>query len=243
MKMHSQGLTAATILLLITACSATAPDDQRMDRFGSGLPEGDVEQLTAEYEADSLVLKDNGIGDKDGDAIIDKRDACDEVTEADIAKDNSGCSKTLSEVKTVDLTIEFASASTTVDRQYFEELGRLAELYQTNPGQKILVEGHTDATGSRQQNTVLSMDRAKSVAGILISDYGVNSEDILVSGFGPDKPIATNKTAEGRQQNRRMVAHLVYEDRVVKHQWNIWSVELGDKQSEIQQYYTLLEAE
>ena len=223
--------------ILLVACSSNVKDE-RLDTFAKGLPQGDTESIATEYENKDLQLKNGGLSDSDNDGVIDIRDQCNEAI--DNAKiDNSGCTESLSEVKTTDLTIQFDTASAEVKSQYFEEIGKLAVLHQQNTNHKILIEGHTDSTGSRNKNMALSKERAEAVAKVLIEKYTVPVSDILVSGFGPDNPIADNSSAEGRKKNRRMVAHVVFEDRIVQHQWNIWSVELGDKQSEVKQFYQI----
>jgi outer membrane protein OmpA-like peptidoglycan-associated protein len=65
------------------------------------------------------------------------------------------------------------------------------------------VNGHTDSTGSLQHNMELSQQRATSVANYL-AGQGVDARRMSAMGFGPNQPIATNATAEGRAQNRRV---------------------------------------
>ena len=83
------------------------------------------------------------------------------------------------------------------------EITRLAQFLQENPDRAVRIEGHTDSTGSIETNLVLSQRRADSVANALIA-AGVDPARIVPVGFGPDFPIATNATAAGRQQNRRV---------------------------------------
>lgn len=68
---------------------------------------------------------------------------------------------------------------------------------------KILIEGHTDSTGSAEQNQELSLKRASAVRDALVS-RGVSTERISVEGFGPDRPVADNATHAGRANNRRV---------------------------------------
>jgi outer membrane protein OmpA-like peptidoglycan-associated protein len=65
------------------------------------------------------------------------------------------------------------------------------------------VEGHTDSTGTDEYNQKLSERRAEAVASYL-SENNIPSGNITSRGFGKDNPVATNDTAEGRQQNRRV---------------------------------------
>ena len=82
-------------------------------------------------------------------------------------------------------------------------LGDLSKTLQKYSDTNILVEGHTDSTGSDQHNKTLSEQRAGSVADFLKS-YGVAGSRITTNGYGEAQPVASNTTAEGRQQNRRV---------------------------------------
>ncbi len=92
-----------------------------------------------------------------------------------------------------------------------EKLSKLAGILLAYPGTLLLeIEGHTDSVGSDQLNNKLSQDRAEAVSSYL-TQAGVKQEKIkAVQGFGKSKPIATNDTAAGRQQNRRV--EVVIED-------------------------------
>jgi outer membrane protein OmpA-like peptidoglycan-associated protein len=75
-----------------------------------------------------------------------------------------------------------------------------------NPEYRVQVSGHTDNTGSRAMNLRLSIARARTVETFLEAN-GVPRIQITSKGFGPDVPIASNKTAAGRGQNRRVELH------------------------------------
>lgn len=83
----------------------------------------------------------------------------------------------------------------------------MADVFDKYPRTAILVEGHTDSTGSASYNQRLSERRADSVAGYLES-LGVGGARIDAEGFGEDSPRATNNTATGRQLNRRVEIHV-----------------------------------
>lgn len=68
---------------------------------------------------------------------------------------------------------------------------------------RLRIEGHTDASGSAAQNQQLSLRRANSVADVLLGE-GIRRGDIIVQGFGSTKPVASNTTAQGRTENRRV---------------------------------------
>ncbi len=81
-------------------------------------------------------------------------------------------------------------------RNLVSKLGEYTEI------EKIEIVGYTDSTGTEQYNQVLSEKRASTIKGFLIAPYG--DADIQSIGMGETEPTANNKTAEGRQQNRRV---------------------------------------
>jgi OOP family OmpA-OmpF porin len=82
-------------------------------------------------------------------------------------------------------------------------LDRLIAFLKENPDKKVALEGHTDSVGTPQYNQGLSERRAASVKDYL-TKHGVASNRVSTVGFGLNKPIADNKTAEGRAKNRRV---------------------------------------
>jgi outer membrane protein OmpA-like peptidoglycan-associated protein len=82
-------------------------------------------------------------------------------------------------------------------------LDRLIAFLKENPDRKVELEGHTDSVGSDQYNQGLSERRAASVRDYVVKG-GVNKGRISTRGFGESKPIADNKTADGRAKNRRV---------------------------------------
>ena len=87
------------------------------------------------------------------------------------------------------------------------QLEKVAETIAKNPSVDIRVEGHTDSVGSEKRNERLSRLRALSVKAFLVG-HGVEESRISTKGFGSSKPIADNKTEEGRAQNRRVDIYL-----------------------------------
>jgi outer membrane protein OmpA-like peptidoglycan-associated protein/tetratricopeptide (TPR) repeat protein len=82
------------------------------------------------------------------------------------------------------------------------ELDRLVKLLNEVPGLKIEISGHTDNTGSATINETLSQQRAEAVVTYL-SNKGISASRMTAKGYGASKPVATNATDDGRQQNRR----------------------------------------
>jgi flagellar motor protein MotB len=72
------------------------------------------------------------------------------------------------------------------------------------PGKPIIVRGHTDSVGGSPANRELSRLRAEAVADILIEEGGIEPDSMEIEAFGELDPRASNETAEGRAQNRRV---------------------------------------
>ena len=99
--------------------------------------------------------------------------------------------------------ILFAIDSTVVRTALRRDLGALADNLQRFPGSTVDVVGHTDNTGTAAYNLDLSARRASAVAAVLIAS-GVSSARLRTIGMGEDAPIASNLTAAGRSENRRV---------------------------------------
>lgn len=88
------------------------------------------------------------------------------------------------------------------------ELNKLVNFLKNNPTTNIQIGGHTDNVGNKEDNRVLSENRARAVFQYLI-DNGIVETRLSYKGYGDTQPIATNDTAEGRQQNRRTEFEIV----------------------------------
>jgi outer membrane protein OmpA-like peptidoglycan-associated protein len=107
-------------------------------------------------------------------------------------------------VITLSGSVLFASNESTLLPAAMVKLNEVADaLIKGNPDSNITVEGHTDSQGQRQYNMDLGEKRAKAVRDQLVS-RGVAADRIKAVGVGPDRPVADNKTAEGRANNRRV---------------------------------------
>lgn len=84
-----------------------------------------------------------------------------------------------------------------------QQLSRVAEFLSGNPERNLLIEGHTDSSGSDAHNLDLSSSRANSVEAVFLRQ-GVSGSNIAARGYGERFPVANNQTAAGRQQNRRV---------------------------------------
>ena len=107
-------------------------------------------------------------------------------------------------VITLSGSVLFASNESTLLPAAMVKLNEVADaLIKGNPDSNITVEGHTDSQGQRNSNMELAQKRANSVRDQLVA-RGVASDRIKAVGIGPDRPVADNKTAEGRANNRRV---------------------------------------
>jgi formylglycine-generating enzyme required for sulfatase activity len=99
--------------------------------------------------------------------------------------------------------IYFDIGKSIVKPEGFPVVDQIAEYLKENPKTRIVVEGHTDNTGSAEKNQVLSESRAKSIKTELVK-RGIEETRLETKGYGASKPIGDNKTKAGRTQNRRV---------------------------------------
>jgi outer membrane protein OmpA-like peptidoglycan-associated protein len=96
-----------------------------------------------------------------------------------------------------------------------QSLTKLAVILNKYSDTNILIEGHTDSTGTHDHNMVLSDSRAKAVAAEL-AVANVKSARFTVKGYGPDQPVADNGTVDGRQLNRRVDLAIIANEKLKK---------------------------
>lgn len=111
--------------------------------------------------------------------------------------------------------IQFAVNSDVLSEASKTNLTELAGTLKKYDDTNILIEGHTDITGSREHNMGLSERRAKSVANYL-ETLGVASKRITEEGYGPDQPVGDNNSDYGRQQNRRVEVAIFANEKLKK---------------------------
>ena len=99
--------------------------------------------------------------------------------------------------------IEFQPASAVLTPSGQAILSEMARVMLSLPGRKVAVLGHTDADGPRSANLALSLARAHAVKGFLVAQK-VSADLVDTQGLGPDQPVASNATPEGRARNRRI---------------------------------------
>lgn len=173
-----------------------------VDADGDGVP--DYEDACGDTPAGASVDARGCRLDTDGDGVYDDEDRC-AGTSAGTEVDARGCPVLFEEEATAlvlkGVTFETNSAQLTASAQAV--LDRVAESLNGNPDVRVRVVGHTDNTGNRAYNVELSRRRAESVVTYLVAQ-GVAEDRLEADGVGPDQPVASNETAAGRQQNRRV---------------------------------------
>jgi OOP family OmpA-OmpF porin len=102
------------------------------------------------------------------------------------------------------IVVEFDTNKSDIKTKYDEDLNKLGTFLKEWPKAKGEISGHTDNVGSDKYNLGLSQRRAASVKKYLVEKFSIAPERLTTEGYGETKPIATNKTKEGRQLNRRI---------------------------------------
>ncbi|KRB53989.1 OmpA family protein [Flavobacterium sp. Root186] len=190
-------------------------DDACPDTAGlaalKGCPDTDGDGIADKDDKCPTVAgpKENGgcpFLDADKDGVLDKDDDCPTVAGP---ASNRGCpevsSQALEDLKVQARAIYFNSGKATFktgDKETPARLDAIKEILKNYPNAKFSIEGHTDSTGSAKVNDKLSQDRANAVLNALV-ERGVNPENLEAKGFGSSQPVASNKTAAGKAQNRR----------------------------------------
>ena len=145
--------------------------------------------------------------DIDGDGVTDDKDKCPDTPKG-IKIDRFGCPIPIKEKVSITLHVEFDFDKDAVRSEYHSKIEEVANFLKAYPGKDAVLEGHTDSIGSDAYNLDLSKRRAESVKTVLVETFGIDAARISTEGFGESQPLATNKTAEGRQENRRVVANI-----------------------------------
>jgi len=156
--------------------------------------------------------KKNGCpSDRDGDGVLDTADACpDEPGPANTDPKKNGCPLAFVKENQIQITeqIKFRFGKADLDPVSDTVLAAVLKVALAHTEiAKITVEGHTDSRGAAALNKKLSAARAAAVADWLVK-HGVDRARLTSIGFGPDKPIDSNETDEGRANNRRVEFHI-----------------------------------
>jgi outer membrane protein OmpA-like peptidoglycan-associated protein len=160
--------------------------------------------------------------DNDGDELLDPDDGCpNEAETRNGIEDGDGCPDEepkppaeppkLVEIKDDQIVIadqiHFETGKAKIGKVSFGTLDAMAKMLTDDPAITLRIEGHTDTRGKAEFNRKLSDRRAKAVMEYLIGQ-GIAAARLTARGFGPDRPLEDNGTAEGRAKNRRVEFHI-----------------------------------
>lgn len=181
------------------------------DRDKDGIPD-DVDKCPDQPEDKDGIMDADGCPEKDADndGIPDGEDACPlvpGVKNADPKK--NGCKEERKKIVETESgiqllePIQFDTGKATIKKVSFPILDEVYDVMKERANVKMGVYGHTDSKGAREMNTRLSRERAAAVVRYLVTK-GIAASRLESNGFGPDQPIDTNDTEEGRAKNRRV---------------------------------------
>jgi outer membrane protein OmpA-like peptidoglycan-associated protein len=111
--------------------------------------------------------------------------------------------------------LTFPSGKSTIEPEYFSLLTTVQRAIRNFPNASLTIEGHTDAVGNDRYNENLSYERAQAVKQYLLANMGLDESRITAIGYGETRPIASNETAQGRAQNRRIDIVLTFGEDVL----------------------------
>lgn len=148
------------------------------------------------------------IPDSDGDGVNDEEDRCPQVPGV---KHNFGCPEitmeTRQKLKDISKGIYFETGKAVLKKESLATLDQIIGIMNEYSAYNITIEGHTDNTGKADKNLQLSKDRAAAVKEYL-SSKGISADRMESEGYGQERPVADNKTAAGRADNRRVELEL-----------------------------------
>ncbi|MBF0402202.1 MAG: OmpA family protein [Magnetococcales bacterium] len=139
------------------------------------------------------------VGDEDGDGVLDPDDKC-PGTPKGATVNKQGC--------WIIKNLNFRFDSAKIENKDKVTLKSAASVLKQNPALKVEIQGHTDNVGTDAYNQKLSERRAHSVMKGLVQQ-GIKKDRLTARGYGESKPVATNDTAEGRAENRRVELNVI----------------------------------
>ncbi len=193
---------------------ADTPKGDKVDEKGCSLPkDADGDGVTDDVDAcadtpagEQVDAKGCAPGqrDGDGDGVNDAADRC-PSTPSGVEVDAEGCQVLFQPTKKTLILegVNFETGKSVLTPESETILNGVAESLVANDSIRVQVTGHTDNTGGLALNRRLSRSRADAVRTYLVS-RGVAEDRLTARGFGPDQPVASNKTVDGRAQNRRV---------------------------------------
>ncbi|MDA9937760.1 OmpA family protein [bacterium] len=211
MKLLSSAL-AGSVLLILSGCVTpeSAANSKPGDNTTAGTIMGGLIGAIAGMEMSSKGDRKKGaivgaiVGAAAGNAIGQTLDEQAADLRRDLNNNQVNVTNTGSElIVTMPQDILFALDSAAVRSDLRRDLGVVAGNLQAYPNSTISIEGHTDNTGTANYNRILSQRRANAVANILVNN-GVPPARLYAVGRGENEPVASNLSATGRAQNRRV---------------------------------------
>jgi outer membrane protein OmpA-like peptidoglycan-associated protein len=188
----------------------TCPDDPGTDPDGCPDTDGDGFKDNVDKCPKVAGVAPDGCPppDTDGDGILDSKDSCiNEPETKNNYKDVDGCPdeipKEVVKFAGVIKGIFFDVNKDTIKKTSTKTLDGAVKVLKDFPDVAVEIGGHTDSDGSRDSNLDLSQRRAESVKKYLVGK-GIDANRLTTKGYGPDQPIADNKTKKGKSQNRRI---------------------------------------
>lgn len=127
------------------------------------------------------------------------------VKEAGSAIEQTPVSKAEPAIEQVSITmnVQFDTGKADIEPKYHNDIKGIADFMRKYPSTSAVIEGHTDNVGREAVNVELSHRRAANIKAVLVRKFGIDGARIKAVGYDYQKPVASNKTAEGRQKNRR----------------------------------------
>lgn len=166
-----------------------------------------AEEAQKAAEADRQRLEDQRRAEEARQAELARAKSAQQEAEAALKTTLSQLAQVREEARGLIVTlpgsIYFDVNKTDVKPAMRDRLSQIGKALAAVPDRHVLVEGHTDSTGADEYNVTLSRLRAESVRSILVAG-GVSPDRVESQGYGKTRPIASNATAEGKAQNRRV---------------------------------------
>mgnify|MGYP000887921598 CR=1 FL=1 len=196
---------------------STRPDAKRpgcpADRDGDGVIDESDACINVAGAPNDDPAKHGCPADRDGDTVPDDSDACPDKFGAPSPDPKKNGCPGLVKIERGQIVIlqkvYFETGKDAIMSKSFPVLNAVADAIKTMPVEtRIAVEGHTDNKGKPEKNLDLSQRRAISVVAYL-AGAGIGTERLEAKGYGQDRPIADNKTAKGREENRRVEFHIL----------------------------------
>lgn len=182
---------------------ASAPAPRPMDSDRDGVM--DDADACPGTQANIPVNSQGCPRDRDGDGVADYQDSCPGTTNRAASIDDRGCYVRLEETVSIELNVQFDLDSADTKSAHRAEVEQVYNFMNEYPDTRVTIEGHTDDSGDAEYNEGLSQRRADAIASMLIDDFGIAASRVRAVGYGEERPIASNATADGRAQNRRVI--------------------------------------